>query len=586
MDRWLKTGNLKNTCDDSDLPLTNDKQIEHVKDNGLIENSDNNLLASSDLIVPTSGPKCHSNKRGVKRKYDESYLGFGFTWTGSEDYPGALCVKCQKLLHNSSLVPAKMKRHLESHHPNLVGKDILFFKARLREVKDMQKVIHSTTVSTEKLLEVSYLISKRIATAGEAHTIAEDLIKPCMLEAAKILLNKSDHQKLESIPLSNSSVRIDDMGMYLKSEVYSRLQQVDFFCLQLDESTDVAGLAVLLAFVRYVYDGDIQEDLFLCKTLPTSTTGEEIFKILDTFMSENKIPWKKCLDVCTDGAKSMTGSIKGVVSRIKKENPECSNSHCALHRHQLATKGMPPELSNVLDDVIKIVNFVKSRPLKARIFSVICKEMGSIHCNLLLHTSVRWLNRGKVLAKVFELRNKLLIFFEENKFGLSCRLHEPKWLQYLSYMADIFGKLNDFNLSLQGKYTTVFSVKDNATAITRKLKFWCENVKIDDFACFSLLQNFFGDNNLTIDQSVKSDIVRHLQELQNSFLLYFPKGMFNCDWVRNPFSCSTARFTGKTMEEFIELSSDGNLKLQFTSHLSSKFWLSVQKNTLLLQEKL
>ena len=144
-------------------------------------------------------------------------------------------------------------------------------------------------------------------------------------------------------------------------------------------------------------------------------------------------------------------------------------------------------------------------------------------------------------------------------------------------MADIFGKLNDFNLRLQGKYTTVFSVKDNATAITRKLKFWCENVKIDDFACFPLLQNFLGDNNLTIDQSVKSDIVRHLQELQNTFLLYFPKGMFNCDWVRNPFSCSTAPFTGKTMEEFIELSSDGNLKLQFTSHLSSKFWLSVQK---------
>ena len=64
------------------------------------------------------------------------------------------------------------------------------------------------------------------------------------------------------------------MGMYIKSEVCSRLQQVDFFCLQLDESTDVAGLAVLLAFVRYVYDGDIQEDLFLCKTLPTSTTGK------------------------------------------------------------------------------------------------------------------------------------------------------------------------------------------------------------------------------------------------------------------------------------------------------------------------
>ena len=77
-------------------------------------------------------------------------------------------------------------------------------------------------------------------------------------------------------------------------------------------------------------------------------------------MNENKIPWKKCFDVCTDGAKSMTGSIKGVVSHIKKENSECFNSHCALHRHQLATKGMPPELSNVFDDVIKVVNFVKT----------------------------------------------------------------------------------------------------------------------------------------------------------------------------------------------------------------------------------
>ena len=36
-------------------------------------------------------------------------------------------------------------------------------------------------------------------------------------------------------------------------------------------------------------------------------------------MNENEIPWIQCMDACTDGAKSMIGSIKGVVSRIKKK---------------------------------------------------------------------------------------------------------------------------------------------------------------------------------------------------------------------------------------------------------------------------
>ena len=64
----------------------------------------------------------------------------------------------------------------------------------------------------------------------------------------------------------------------------------------------------------------------------------------------------------------------------------------------------------------------------------------------MLYASVHLLSRGKVLMRVFELRNKLLIFFEEYEFGLSCWLCEPKGLHYLNYMADVFYKLNDFSL--------------------------------------------------------------------------------------------------------------------------------------------
>ena len=57
---------------------------------------------------------------------------------------------------------------------------------------------------------------------------------------------------------------------------------------------------MLLGFVCYFYNADVQEDLLLCKTLTTFIPGDKIFKILDLFMNENGIPWKKYMDVCTD----------------------------------------------------------------------------------------------------------------------------------------------------------------------------------------------------------------------------------------------------------------------------------------------
>ena len=65
---------------------------------------------------------------------------------------------------------------------------------------------------------------KIIVFTGEAHTIIENLIKPCMFKVAKILLSENEFPKLKSIPLSDNAVSfsIDDVDMYIKSKVYSR----------------------------------------------------------------------------------------------------------------------------------------------------------------------------------------------------------------------------------------------------------------------------------------------------------------------------------------------------------------------------
>lgn len=160
----------------------------------------------------------------------------------------------------------------------------------------------------------------------------------------------------------------------------------------------------------------------------------------------------------------MVGKIKGTVTRIKNVAPKCHSSHCVLHRHALVSKKMSSELKQVLNEAICIVNYIKSRPFQSILFKIVCEEMGSQHCSLLLHTEVRWLLRGNVLSRLFELRDDLNIFVSGQNLSISTRyfelLHDDQWFIKLAYLADIFSKLNEVTKSLLGKIITTFVVRD------------------------------------------------------------------------------------------------------------------------------
>lgn len=67
---------------------------------------------------------------------------------------------------------------------------------------------------------------------------------------------------------------------------------------------------------------------------------------------------------------------------------------------------MDDELNQVLQEVIQVVNFIKARPMKHRLFTLLCNEMGVRFEGLLLHSNVRCLSRGAVLNRVYELRRE------------------------------------------------------------------------------------------------------------------------------------------------------------------------------------
>ena len=66
-----------------------------------------------------------------------------------------------------------------------------------------------------------------------------------------------------------------------------------------------------------------------------------------------------------------------------------------------------------MKNVVSVVNFVKASTSNSRLFSKLCSELDASNNVLLFHIDVRWLSRGKVLKRVFDLRDELKTFLNQ-----------------------------------------------------------------------------------------------------------------------------------------------------------------------------
>ena len=253
--------------------------------------------------------------------------------------------------------------------------------------------------------------------------------------------------------------------------------------------------------------------------LPTNTTAADLFKSLNDYIS-GKLNWSFCVGICTDGAAAMTGQLSVFTTRVKEVSSECESMHCVIHREMLASRKMSPELNNVLQDVIKIINHIKVHALNSGLFVQLCEEMDTEHTCLLLYTEVRWLSKGRSLARVSEFRELLQGFLLEKQSPLAAHFSDTEWVAKLAYLCDIFNLLNKLNLSLQGRMTTVFKSADKVAAFKAKLELWGRKVNIGIFDMFQTLAEILKE---TKPGHSSSQLVHdHLSQLSKEFEHYFP----------------------------------------------------------------
>ena len=178
--------------------------------------------------------------------------------------------------------------------------------------------------------------------------------------------------------------------------------------------------------------------MLFCKPILTNCRAHELFAILNNFFQENNLQWKYCVGLCTDGARAMSGRFGWLLTLVQGVAVNVKWTLCLIQREALASQQLSGDLNGVLKAIVKTVNFIKARALKAQLFQRLRDELGPEHNNLLFYCNAKWLSKGKVLLHVYKLKNEISIFLKEENHALATTFEDEIFLTQLAYLCDIF----------------------------------------------------------------------------------------------------------------------------------------------------
>jgi len=158
--------------------------------------------------------------------------------------------------------------------------------------------------------------------------------------------------------------------------------------------------------------------------------------------------------------------------------------HCIVHQETPCAKSL--QMKNLMDVVVKTVNFIRARGLNHRQLTSFLTLLDTEYGELLYHTELRWLIREKVLQRFFELRQEIALFMAMKDKDVP-QLSDPTFLSDLAFLTDITQHLNTLNLQLQGPKQVITLMYDCIKSFKCKLSLWAKQLAADNLAHFSSL---------------------------------------------------------------------------------------------------
>ena len=373
--------------------------------------------------------------------------------------------------------------------------------------------------SKNKATECSYKIAQCDALKGKPFTDGE-YIKETFLKSAEILFGDLPNKeiivsRITAIPVSARSVerRITDLAENVTTKQIIGLKQAQVFSVALDESTDLNDLSRLGIIARYIENNQIYEELCCLLPLYDTTKAEDILNAFICYFTKHDIDLSKLFCVTTDGAAAMVGNKKGFVKLLENHvGRKLLNFHCNIHQESLRAKTSSLNLGAVMTTVVKIVNYlVLHSSLVHRQFKSLLEEIDCEYGDLLLHSNVRWLSRGKVLTRFVCCLEAIKMFLDEKQKHVP-ELEDENWLLKLMFLTDINTHLNELNLKLQGRCQTVLDLFSHCKAFIMKLDIFTRDINIKAFKYFPNLKNHSDQFGVNADE-----LQEYLEALKEEF---------------------------------------------------------------------
>ena len=237
--------------------------------------------------------------------------------------------------------------------------------------------------------------------------------------------------------------------------------------------------------------------------------------------------------------------------------------------------------------VVHVVNYIVSRALNHRQFRQLIQDYDTEYSDLVLHSEVRWLSRGRVLERFLSLLPEINSFLD-SKGKHQPELKDPHWIIQLALLTDITCHLNTLNLQLQGRDKLPSDMLRAVRAFQNKITaLWIPDRELIHFP--KLRATTTSDPSLQQHFSY-SRFVEVLEELKGEFESRFSdvtehKEIFNL--IENPFHVDVSSLTSTITQlcpgdraalesEIIELQTNNILQVELRAGVGH-FWSLVSE---------